>query len=236
VVTLSDLLEPAIWIALQGYLLARFDELLIVEPDVHAEGLRPLERELLARASDPNYWVGLTKGQRSEKRATLTRIYTRSASPNLKATLRALIASKLHELNNVPEQFAEDGPRTFAPTGNDLPGTPSAGPERTFALHVIKGAKVRFEGSGEEVRRCPVCGRDITQQDARSRVCSERLYGKAGKRCRNTLSNRTLSLQRMAVRSAPLFDERPYIVPPRLSCPNETPTTSIATVHRNDRM
>ena len=213
VVTLSDLLEPAAWNALQGYLLARFDELLIVEPDVHAEGLRPLERELLARASDPNYWVGLTKGQRSEKRATLTRIYTRNASPNLKAALRALIASKLRELNTTPEQFAEDGPRTFAPTGNDLPGTPSAGTDRTFAPHVIKGAKVRFEGTGEEVRRCPVCGRDITQQDPRSRVCSERIYGKEGKRCRNALSNRSLSLRRMDVRGAPLFDQQPFMRP-----------------------
>lgn len=122
VVTLSDLLEPATWTALQGYLMARFDELLIVEPDVHAEGLRPLERELLARASDPNYWVGLTKGQRSEKRATLTRIYTGNASPNLKATLRELIASKLHEVNTAPEKFAKDGPRTFTPTGSDVPG------------------------------------------------------------------------------------------------------------------
>ncbi len=211
VATLSDLLEPATWIALQGYLLARFDELLIVQPGVHAEGLRPAERELLARASDPNYWVGLTKGQRSEKRATLANIYTRSASPNLKATLRALIASKLQELNNAPEQFAEDGPRTFAPTGNDLPGTPSAGTERTFSPHVIKGAKVRFEGTGKEVRRCPVCGRDITHQDPRSRVCSERLYGKEGKRCRNALSNRSLSLRRMDVRSYPLFDQTPFV-------------------------
>ena len=223
VATLSDLLEPSTWIALQGYLLARFDELLIVEPDVHAEGLRPAERELMARASDPNFWVGLTKRKRSEKRATLTRIYTRSASPNLKATLRALIASKLQELNTAPEQFAKDGPRTFAPTGNDLPGAPSAGIERTFTPHVIKGAKVRVEGSSEGVRCCPVCGRDITQQDPRSRVCSERIYGKAGKRCRNTLSNRSLSLRRMDVRSVPLFDQQPFLRP---SGPLQQPNTS----------
>lgn len=224
--TLADLLEPRTWTALQGYLLARFDELLIVEPNLHAEGLRPAERELLARASDPNYWVGLTKGQRSEKRATLARIYTRHASPNLKTTLRELIASKLQELTSDLERFAEVANLTFAPTGEEVTPGVSEGPKLTFALHVIKGAKVRGEGSNEEVRRCPVCGRDITHQDLRSQVCSERLYGKDGKRCRNTLSNRKLTLRRMAVRSSPLFDQTPFIrTPGPLAYRNTSPHT-----------
>jgi hypothetical protein len=175
--------------------------------------------------------VGLTKGQRSEKRKRLTGIYARHVPEGLKATLRTSIVAKLVDLSNgaAPDLCTdgvpvspEDGPRTFAPTGKaneqpkeGVPSTTPEGPNRTFALHVIKGAKVRAEGCGEGVRRCPVCGRDITHQDPRSRVCSERLYGKVGKACRNTLSNRTLSLQRMAVRSVLLFDERPYIKPPQ---------------------
>lgn len=228
--TLSDLLEPAVWTALRGYLLARFDELLIVEPDMHPDEHRPADRELLTRAPDPKFWVGLTKGQRSEKRKRLTGIYARHVPEGLKATLRTSIVAKLAELTDHPPRdlytdgvtvSPEDGPVTFAPTGNAndpkeeaVSRTTPEGPNRTFAPHVIKGAKVRAEGCGEGVRRCPVCGRDITHQDPRSRVCSERLYGKAGKRCRNTLSNRSLSLRRMDVRSAPLFDQRPFFRPP----------------------
>lgn len=153
VATLADLLDPATWTALEGYLLARFQELLIVEPNMPTEGLRPAERELITRASDPNYWVGLKKGPRNEKRAMLTRIYTRNTSPTLRTTLGALIASKLQELNIAPEQFPELGPRTFAPTDKDLPGTLSESRERTFAPHVIKGAEVRGEVVNVEVRR-----------------------------------------------------------------------------------
>lgn len=141
--TLADLLEPATWTALRGYMLARFDELLIVEPDIHTERLRPAERELLAHAPDPNYWVGLTNRQRYEKRRTLTSIYDRTASPNLKATLRTSIASKLDELTTNREQVAKDAPRTFAPAVEDSTPDPHQEPERTFAPHVIKGANVR---------------------------------------------------------------------------------------------
>lgn len=75
-------------------------------------------------------------------------------------------------------------------------------------------AGVPAEVSTGGVRRCPVCGRDITHQDPRSRVCSERIYGKDGKRCRNALSNprnnRLRSIGRIE-RDALLFDHRPFI-------------------------
>jgi len=211
--TLADLLEPKVWTAMRGYLLDRFDELLIVEPDILTAGLKPAERELLNRANDPGYWINLQRRQRSEKRRILAAIYSRLAPDGLKATLRALIASKSEELNIGP--FTSTDARTFTPTGEGITSTHPEGQNRTFSPLALRGANVRGEGSGEEVRRCPVCGRDITHQDPRSRVCSERLYGKDGKRCRNALSNRTLSLRRMDVRSVLLFDQRPFIRPPQ---------------------
>lgn len=211
--TLADLLQPQAWTAMRGYLLDRFDELLIVEPDIITDGLKPSERDLLTRAKDPGYWIDLGRRERSEKRRTLSAIYARSTSPGLKATLRALIATKTEELGAV--QFVEVAARTISPTGEGIATASPEGPERTFSPHALRGANVRGEGIGEEVRRCSVCGRDITHQDPRSQVCSERLYGKEGKRCRNTLSNRTLSLRRMDVRSALLFDQQPFIRPPQ---------------------
>ena len=112
---------------------------------------------------------------------------------------------------------------------------PGQGENVTFATQVVQVANVTIEGSGSgalvdpaevpaaEVRRCPVCGRDISHQHPRSKVCSERIYGKAGKRCRNTLSNRTLTLQRMAARGGLLFDQRPFVQPPGRTPPGITP-------------
>ena len=222
--TLSDLMEPSTWTALQGYLLARFDELLIVEPGIQRPGLRPLQVELLANAGNASYWEGLDKRRRSEKRKALNDIYTRHAPDGLKATLRRLIAAKLEELNDGPTpDLCTDGvtttattePRTFAPTGAPPFVGPKKGPIRTFAPYTLRGAKVRVPDAveeGTEARRCLSCGRDISEQDPRSRVCSERIHGKDGKACRNKLSNRSLTLRRMAVRGPMLFDEQPFVV------------------------
>lgn len=211
--TLADLLDPKVWTAMRGYLLDRFDELLIVEPDILTDGLKPAEVELLNRANDPGYWINLQRRQRSEKRRTLAAIYCQHAPDGLKATLRGSIASKSEELNSGP--IVTTGTRTFTPTGEGITSAHPEGRNRTFSPLALRGANVRGEVVEVEVRRCPVCGRDITHQDPRSRVCSERLYGKEGKRCRNALSNRSLSLRRMDVRSVPLFDQQPFIQPPQ---------------------
>jgi hypothetical protein len=221
--TLSDLMEPSAWIELQGYLLARFDELLIVEPGIQRPGLRPAQVELLANAGNASYWEGLDKRRRSEKRKALNGIYTRHAPNGLKTTLRRLIVAKLEELNDGPTpDLCHDGatptapstPRTFAPTGVPATDHPEKGPIRTFAPYTIRVAKVRVPDAGEEgteARRCLSCGRDISGQDPRSRVCSERIHGKDGKACRNKLSNRSLTLRRMALRGLLLFDEQPFV-------------------------
>lgn len=261
--SVADLLDPAAWTRLRAFLLSKFNELLIVEPHMPTDALRPAQRDLVAKAAAPSYWQAMDKRRRSERRRTLRDLFTRYASPNLKATIQGLIAAKLAELNDGPttpdlctKGTTTDPPprtRTFAPRGQGHPATPSEGQNRTFAPLAIRGAKVRgtpseegselgpcstpssttpennpAEGHGvaegtpsevaggrglDGVRRCLACGRDISDQDPRSRVCSERIYGKAGKACRNKLSNRTLSLQRMAVRGGFLFDDAPYIRP-----------------------
>jgi len=122
--TLADLMEPSTWIALRGYLLARFDELLIVEPEVHPAGLRSAEVVLLGNAGDVSYWFRLDKRRRWEKRKMLSGIYMRHAPNGLTAKLVMLITSKLEELNDGPTAYQDeegtvtttiDIPRTITP-------------------------------------------------------------------------------------------------------------------------
>jgi len=223
--TLSDLMEPSIWAALQGYALARFDELLIVEPGLHPPGLRPEQVELLANAGDASYWEGLTKQRRSERRKMLNDIYIRHAPDRLKATLRRLIAAKLEEMNDGPTPdlcldwvtpTIPTAPRTFTPTGVTSTDHPEKGPIRTFAPYTIRGAKVRAKDSGEDImdnRNCLTCGRDISEQDPRSKYCSEQRYGKAGKRCRNAASNHDRGRRAIEQYNPLLFDHAPFIRP-----------------------
>lgn len=206
-VTLADLLDPSVWQALNTLALRRFDELLILEPDVNTEGLSEMDRALLTNAIRPDYWQGLKSSTRCDHRRRLDQLVAERGTSHLKAELRKRIANKFTAAIDI-------GARTNCPTVEPMAMTPPDTPDRTSCPLVIKGQNVRGEEGKVEVRRCPVCGRDITHQDPRSQVCSERLYGKEGKRCRNALSNRSLTLRRMAVRSVPLFDERPFIVPP----------------------
>ncbi|MBS1945025.1 MAG: hypothetical protein JST98_07450 [Bacteroidetes bacterium] len=228
--TVADLLDPAAWIRLRAFLLAKFDELLIAEPDMPADGLRPGQRDLVANAAVPSYWQELHRRTRSRRRTAYTALVQRIQPNGLQPTLRALIAAKLSEVNGWDictkgtnaTPYSESG--TFAPRGQHPAKAPRKGQSGTFAPLAIRGANVPptvpvpgkvahpSEVPSEGVRRCLACGRDISDQDPRSRVCSERIHGKAGKACRNKLSNRSLTLRRMKVRGLLLFDERPFVV------------------------
>lgn len=111
--TVADLLNPAAWTRLRAFLLSKFDELLIVEPTVRTDGLRPAQRDLVVKAANPSYWHTMPRQRRSERRRTLDALFTHYASPNLKANLRTLIAAKLEELNAeapaiMPAPFTRD--------------------------------------------------------------------------------------------------------------------------------
>lgn len=239
--TVADLLDPATWHRLGVFLLAKFDELLIVEPHMPTDTLRPAQRELVAMASDPAYWQAMDGRTRWKRRRALDTLHQQHVPHGLKASLRTAIGAKLSDLLNGDichkgTTVATEVPRaTNATRGQRTADHPGQGEKGTNATLAIRVAKVPFEGSGSgalvdpaevppaEVRRCPVCGRDISHQHPSSRVCSERLYGKEGKRCRNTLSNRTLTLRRMAARGGLLFDQRPFVQPPGRNPTGNTP-------------
>lgn len=221
--TLADLLEPGTWEALSGYLVARFAELLIVEPYAPPEGLRPAEVRRWQHATDAAHWAGMDKRRRSEGRKTLQAIYDHHVPVQLKATLHASITAKLVELNDhaTPDQFTDgvrvtttNGPRTFSPVEVIPDEHVPEGANRTFALHVIKGEMVRVgvpEEESAEVLRCRACGAIITHQDARSKYCSERRTGRYGKSCRNRGSNFTRTLRALQQRGPVLFDQQPFL-------------------------
>lgn len=239
--TVADLLEPAAWTRLRAFLLDRFEELLIVEPHMPTDALRPAQREMVAKASDPAYWQDMDNRTRWKRRRALDALHQQHVPHSLKASLRTAIEAKLSDLLkgdicHKGTTTAPDTPRaTNATRGQRTPAPPREGEKGTNATLAIRVANVPFEGSGSgavdapaevppaEVRRCPVCGRDISHQHPTSRVCSERLYGKDGKRCRNTLSNRSLTLRRMAARGGLLFDQRPFVQPPGPKPPGITP-------------
>lgn len=221
--TLADLLEPATWQAMHGYLLARFDELFIVEPHVPLHELRPAQRDLLARAKDPRYLLGFSRQRRGEKLKALRVIFDRHASPNLKSTLRTLIDAKASEGSELDAGFtAHDTPDVHTTGSVELPRTFTPpvedGVGRTITPFMVKGAIVMGTPYAEvppaEVRRCRACGRDISHQAPGSLSCSERRIGRDGKSCRNRSSNFTRTLNVLEQRGPFLFDHAPFLRTP----------------------
>ncbi|MBS1580819.1 MAG: hypothetical protein JST66_01330 [Bacteroidetes bacterium] len=92
--TLHDLFEVSVWADMRTYLLRRFDELFIAEPEVPLHGLRPAQRMLVELGRDPQRLIGLDPRRRWEKLRVLRRIYARHATSSLRAELRAAIEAK----------------------------------------------------------------------------------------------------------------------------------------------
>jgi hypothetical protein len=208
--TLGDLLNVDAWQRLRDRVMDIFDELVIAEPSIDLQRLTTSQRTFATLATAATYWEGLTKEQRYKSRNRYTALVERYAGRNLKAELRALLLGKFAQLLNEEGHLFTDSHNVTPP----MAGSPFHGSVNVGISDLVEAVNL-CPPEVVEIRRCPECGRDITNQDPRSRVCSERLYGKEGKRCRNALSNRTLSLRRMNVRSAPLFDQQPFIRPPR---------------------
>lgn len=112
---LDDLCNPIVWNQLHEMLLTLFDELLIVEPGFSVSGLTRKDQELLTKANDFSYWMGLSSGQRSRKRERLDQLYSEHVPNGLKASLRRSIAAKVEELRAEVGINSEVHSATFSP-------------------------------------------------------------------------------------------------------------------------
>lgn len=212
---LADLTDPAKLNALGARLDEAFGQVLFGAKDVPAS-LPPAAQRLLAQGTSPAYWQQL-KTQPENFRKTRQRY-------------RALTAQ------HVPDELAEAAANGIADHWQRLL-TPRAVPVLTrSAVPVLTDAPtwsvsttcpgfnplcigVEAEATPTEltvppVKQCLTCGRDISHQVPSSKYCSEKLYGAAGKRCRNAASNPKHNAKRdiaLRLKASALFDQRPYL-------------------------
>lgn len=218
--SLSDLLHVDAWNKLADHVLEAFGGLIIREPTVDPKTLPPGKRLFFAEAGRAEYWREITRKERYKARERLRRIVRDFGTGDLHEGLRTRIDAKLKELktpgpgdkNGDVLHGISEGSRNpkrgrFTTSGNDAQRPM---PERE------PGAGERAKNNDpEDVRRCRTCGRDISNQRPGSIFCSERLYGRAAKRCRNADSNprnNALSAIRRIEKHPMLFDHRPFIL------------------------
>ena len=173
-VYLSDLLKPEI-IERCGYLLKQSYQDLIIKEPVNIRGLKINERELYLKGTNPNYWNTLTKQQRYKKRIAFNQLLDLHSTDRIKEKTYQIFIQTLQNIINSADQ-----------TGYFL--TDFKKPNRLLSDHL--GNMSKGNPTGFNTMTCITCGRDISDQKAGSKYCSEKTFGRDAKKCRNRNSNK----------------------------------------------
>ena len=219
ITTLADLTDSTKLAELGKLLVEAFQQVLFSAVTIPA-GLSKAEQRLLVEGRHPHYWQQLRKQHPDSLRKNRQRYreLTTQHAPDL------LALAALDGIANGWEQLRTASPCLPGlvdlagrpiPELTDLPATPQRLVVPGFNSLSIGVEPGTVGAVGEAaVRRCQTCGQDISAQPASSKFCSEALYGKAAKRCRNAASNPRNNTRRAVQRTtqqAYLFDVVPHL-------------------------
>lgn len=215
VATLADLTNSAKLATLGAMLTEALEKVLFAAVSVPV-GLSKPEQRLLTAGSHPNYWQVLLQEHPESLRKNRQRyreLTTQYVPDQLAQAAAEGLASGWESLRtatpclpyltewglqNIPEL-------TNCPTTRARPSYPG------FNRLTIDVEPLPAQPG---VRRCQTCGRDISDQTASARFCSEARYGGAARRCRSAGSNPRHNTRRALQRSTQqtyLFDMVPHL-------------------------
>ncbi len=182
--TMSDLLKPSIHKQLRELLIKTVKSLLIFDYRINLKQVANLsEREILTNGSNPNFW------QKYKTECSAPTYYKR-----VKKFRELVLKYSLTNLHKEIEKQILDKWDLLS-TYTILPSVEQTDPYTILPLvensALIQNYPHIVGNNDKEYKRyCLTCGRDITHQKKGSRFCSEKLYGRQVKKCRNKVSNR----------------------------------------------
>lgn len=189
---LSDLLNTDNYRKLKTCLLKAFSEILIYDNSIKLKGLPKRESVVLINGKNPKYWSELVEKGRDikYKRNRFNFLVAKYGKQNIKETILKLIENKFVELS-VINTSTQIKIKEYLNQFQDI-----TYPElTTFKSATIKTnlTENNYSNKGliecNKERKCLTCGKDITNQKKGSVFCSEKIFGKDAKRCRNKKSN-----------------------------------------------
>jgi hypothetical protein len=200
-VYLSTLLNPAFIDRCNAKLIQAFDEVVIKEP-VDLKSLTQKERNRYQNCTNPLYWNTLRPYTRCRQIAKFSELLALHSKDPLKATTRGIL---IETLRNLAANEAEKC--------NVL--TDMVNPVLQRSDHLSKLSNDCIPDM--PVTNCITCGRDISTQRKGSRYCSEKVYGKDAKKCRNVVTNPKHNYNRKIhfafYDDGVLFDVNEYVKP-----------------------
>lgn len=183
--TLADLLKIDNYKPLESDLINCINNIVFCDSSIQWELLTKPQREMLIQSRMPNYWCNLIDGNSNTYQSTIKRynsLIEHYGKQNHKHQLGILIGEKLCSFYKSHKEQLEN-------TKQFLTFTQNKPYKELINLPEFNCTTISLLGNNgiSHVNRkyCLSCGKDISHQKAESRFCSEKLIGKAGKKCRD---------------------------------------------------
>ncbi|WP_291102451.1 MULTISPECIES: hypothetical protein [unclassified Dysgonomonas] len=203
--TLVDLKNTEKVAFLVCLLLERLDEVIFFDYSFKPQSLS--ESKLLAwqQYSNPRYWENLNRNNYYKARKKLAELIKKYGCIDWREFLSKRIINKWFDL----AKFKQKNRRHFPQHLKSLQAKKQATISNLeYMLENVTSGDVQKRKKKDrkiEVKNsicnCVVCGRLLVGQKQGSRFCSERLYGKDARMCRNKDSNRRLTIKRKIKRA-----------------------------------
>ena len=191
--SLADLLNSEIYYKLSNLILKTFKELIFTDDVICINNIKNVvDKSVFIEYNNPRRWKALRIEKNTKKLnrklSDFREIIKEHSNSNIQETHLKIIQSKCELLiQNVPL----------------LPVSQNNEMSHYYTDVLLNNKKATL-------RQCITCGRDISIQKSTSKYCSEKLFGREVKRCRNRISNlRRDELNRYP--SQTLFDVDQYL-------------------------
>lgn len=199
--TLADLTDINKVTSLLTLLTDRLNEIVFFDFSYKGTGLTECKRLNWERYSNPKYWGNLTPKNYYKARKKYTELLQKYKCVNWSKFILKHTTKKWLELSQIKHKKGRHFPHLLR--GIESTKRAKFSNLEYMLENVTTGDvfKVKENEHGNSPIYCINCGRKITGQKRGSFFCSERLYGKDAKRCRNKDSNKRLAIKRKIQRA-----------------------------------
>lgn len=188
----SDLLDKSIIKTLVNLLLRTFKDVLTYDNSINIRGVKnQAEKEILMNGRNPKYWKTVENPNIYKyQRKRFKELVLKYGTDNYQSLVYQLIDQKLKVITEITDdterniqQYLNRFEIKTIPKMTALVSAPSQHDNTQNDCSSIESQKVNFK------RFCITCGNDITIQKKGSIFCSEKIFGKSVKKCRNQKTN-----------------------------------------------
>ncbi len=194
--TLADLKDIEKVTALIRLLWERLDEIVFFDYSFKSAGLSESKRLNWERYSNPNYWANLNRRDYYKARKRYAELLSKYNCIDWQKFVSKHTTKIWFELSGIKHKKGRRFPQYLEGLESSKKGTFS---KLEYVMEDVAPGDVGKRKEKQPVkspRYCISCGRQITGQKSGSLFCSEKLYGKQARQCRNKDSNRRLAIKR----------------------------------------